>query len=94
MGLGVGTNLGAGSSQDEISRYETMHGAALARSAREMKLVYYAMGRDDFLYNTVAPTRAMFERQGIRHVYNETGGGHTWINWRRYLNDFLPRLFR
>jgi enterochelin esterase family protein len=25
---------------------------------------------------------------------HETGGGHTWINWREYLNDFAPRLFR
>jgi len=22
------------------------------------------------------------------------GGGHTLINWRRYLNDFAPRLFQ
>jgi enterochelin esterase-like enzyme len=22
------------------------------------------------------------------------GGGHTWINWRRYLNELAPRLFR
>jgi enterochelin esterase family protein len=48
---------------------------------------------DDFLYGTVAPTRAMLDRQGIKHLYNETSGGHTWVNWRRYLNDFLPRLF-
>jgi hypothetical protein len=24
----------------------------------------------------------------------ETGGGHTWMVWRRYLTDFAPRLFR
>ena len=46
-----------------------------------------------FLYGVAAPTRAMLDRQGIHHIYNESGGGHTWINWRRYLNDFLPRLF-
>ncbi len=88
MGLGMGGN------QEDVARYEKANEAGLKRSAREMKVVYYAMGKDDFLYGTVAPTRAMLERQGIRHVYNETGGGHTWINWRRYLNDFAPRLFR
>lgn len=87
MGLGVNGN------QEDVARYEQANAAALARSAREMKLVYYAMGKDDFLYGTVAPTRAMLDRQGIRHLYNETDGGHTWINWRRYLHDFLPRLF-
>ncbi|MFO7325885.1 MAG: alpha/beta hydrolase-fold protein [Pseudomonadota bacterium] len=85
MGLGVG---------EDATRYEQAHAAALARAAREMKLVYYAMGKEDFLYGSVAPTRAMLERQKIRHTYVETGGGHTWINWRRYLADFAPRLFR
>ena len=90
MGLGAGM---AGN-QEDLKRYENQNSAGLARAAREMKLVYYAMGKDDFLYATVAPTRAMLDRAGIRHVYNETGGGHTWINWRRYLADFTPRLFR
>jgi enterochelin esterase family protein len=88
MGLGLGANAEA-----DVKRYETANAAALARSAKEMKLVYYAMGKEDFLYGTVAPTRAMLDRQGIRHEYKESGGGHTWINWRRYLLDFLPRLF-
>ena len=68
--------------------------SSLARSAREMRLVYFAMGKDDFLYARVAPTRALFDKVGIRHTYNETAGGHTWINWRDYLADFAPRLFR
>jgi len=87
MGLGFGGNA------DDIRRYEQQHAAALARAAKQMKLVYYAIGKEDFLYASVAPTRAMLDRAGIRHVY-ETGGGHTWINWRRYLEDFAPRLFR
>jgi len=88
MGLGRGANGAA-----DVQRYETANAAALARSAKDMKLVYYAMGKEDFLYDTVAPTRAMLDRQGIRYMYTESGGGHTWINWRRYLLDFLPRLF-
>lgn len=87
MGLGM-------NNQDDIKRYEQQNGAALARSGKELKLVYYAMGKDDFLHGTAAPTRAMLDRAGIRHVYNESSGGHTWINWRRYLEDFAPRLFR
>jgi hypothetical protein len=30
----------------------------------------------------------------VKHVYNESAGGHTWMNWRDYLADFAPRLFR
>jgi enterochelin esterase family protein len=88
MGLGM-----PGREQD-LQRYEAANDAALKRSAKELKLVYYAIGKEDFLYATVAPTRGMLDRYGIKHVYNESGGGHTWINWRRYLDDFAPRLFR
>jgi enterochelin esterase family protein len=30
----------------------------------------------------------------IDNEFELTGGGHTWINWRRYLNDLVPQLFR
>ena len=86
--------LGMQGRETEVAKYEADNAVALKRSAKELRLLYYAMGRDDFLHATVAPTRAMLDRQGIRHVFNESGGGHTWINWRRYLNDFAPRLFR
>ena len=26
-------------------------------------------------------------------VYVESEGGHTWLNWRDYLNEFAPKLF-
>lgn len=79
---------------EQVASYEAQNQAALRRGARELRLVYYAMGKDDFLYGSVAPTRALLDRYGIRHVYNESGGGHTWTNWRHYLADLAPRLFR
>lgn len=81
-------------SPQQAADYAARNDAALKQGARSFKLVYYAMGKEDFLYGTVAPTRAMLDKYGIAHVYNESGGGHTWINWRRYLADFAPRLFR
>ncbi len=81
-------------SAEQAADYANRYDAALRRGAKAFKLVYYAMGKDDFLYRSVAPTRALLDRYGVRHVYNESAGGHTWINWRRYLADFAPRLFR
>jgi enterochelin esterase family protein len=78
----------------QVTDYEAKNGAALDRAGKSMKLVYYAIGRADFLYQSAAPTRAMFAKHGIRDVYHESDGGHTWINWRRYFDDFAPRLFR
>jgi enterochelin esterase-like enzyme len=89
MGLGLGNNGAA-----QVADYEKANDAALKRGAKDLKLLYYAIGKDDFLYGTVAPTRGIFDKYGIKHVYNESEGGHTWINWRRYLTDFAPRLFK
>ena len=87
MGLGMNGNTA------DVTAYETANDAALKRDAKELKLVYYAMGKDDFLHGTVVPTRAMLDKYGIKHEYHESTGGHTWINWRRYLNDLAPKLF-
>ena len=87
-------SMGLGMQDGDVANYTAQNAATLEKASEEMDLVYYAMGTDDFLYDTVAPTREMLDQYGIDHVYNESGGGHTWINWRRYLRDFAPRLFR
>jgi enterochelin esterase-like enzyme len=79
---------------DQVTAYETANSQALSQSGKSMTLVYYAIGNKDFLYASAAPTRAMMDKYGIKYVFHESGGGHTWINWRRYFADFAPRLFQ
>lgn len=86
--------LGLQNSPFQVADYEARNAPALSEAAKAMKLVYYAVGKEDFVYPTVVPTRALFDKHGVKHVYNESAGGHTWINWRRYLHDFAPLLFR
>jgi enterochelin esterase-like enzyme len=75
--------------------FDAHNADALRRSARDLKLVRYYVGKDDQLvYATVAPTVAMLRKNGIKLDLTEITGGHIWINWRRYLLDFAPYLFR
>jgi enterochelin esterase family protein len=37
---------------------------------------------------------SVLEKHGIKHEMNTSAGGHTWINWRHYLNDYAAKLFR
>ncbi len=30
----------------------------------------------------------------LRNTLEVNEGGHTWLNWRLYLSELLPRLFR
>lgn len=59
-----------------------------------LKLVWFATGSEDFLLETSRATVDALKRHGFGVVFKETSGGHTWINWREYLNEFAPLLFR
>jgi enterochelin esterase family protein len=61
---------------------------------RELKLTWFATGKDDFLLATSRATVEMLKKHKFDVVYKETPGGHTWINWRNYLNEFAPLLFK
>lgn len=58
------------------------------------KLYQIDLGSDDFLYDEVAAYRKKLDNLGIPYEYKESKGGHTWTNWRTYLSDFAPRLFK
>jgi enterochelin esterase-like enzyme len=61
---------------------------------KTVKLLQITVGDKDF---TLAGSKALsqvFTKHGIKHELKVTGGGHTWINWRQYLNEFAPQLFR
>ena len=58
-----------------------------------LKLLWFATGKDDFLIETSRNTVATLKKYGFNPVYEESSGGHTWINWRNYLNQFAPQLF-
>jgi enterochelin esterase family protein len=64
-------------------------------SAREgLKLLWFATGSDDFVVGSTRQTVEMFKKNGFSPAFKETAGGHTWINWQNYLNEFAPQLFR
>lgn len=75
-------------------QYERAHDAALKKAATSMKLVYYAYGSQDPVVRNADQLKATLNKYNVKLTLHETGGGHTWINWREYLNDFAPRLFR
>ena len=76
--------------------WEERNRAALddASLKRGLDLVWFSTGKDDFLLDTTKQTVAMLERHGFDVVYEESAGGHTWINWREYLSKFTPQLFK
>jgi enterochelin esterase family protein len=76
--------------------WEDAHRSQLddAKVRAGLKLLWFATGSEDCLLDTTKQTVAMFDRHGFDVKYVESGGGHTWINWREYLATFAPQLFK
>lgn len=59
-----------------------------------LNLLWIGCGSKDFLFEA---NQKFFERlkaDGIEHVAYISDGGHDWRIWRRYLNEFVPLLFK
>jgi enterochelin esterase family protein len=76
--------------------WEKVNAAKLddANLKKGLRLLWFGTGKEDFLLSTTNATVDLFKRHGFSPVFVESPGGHTWINWRNYLSDFAPQLFR
>ena len=80
----------SGTSWEQLHRTELDNAAA----KKGLKLVWFSTGSDDRLIATSKSTVEMLNKHGFSAVFKESPGGHTWINWRNYLNEFAPQLFQ
>lgn len=60
---------------------------------QKIKLLWIAIGKDDFLLEQNHALIQTLKDAGIDHEYRETEGAHRWSVWRRYLADVMPRFF-
>ena len=58
------------------------------------KLYWIGIGKTDFLYKDNMDFRKILDNNGYKYTYMETDGGHIWKNWRIYLTEFAPKLFK
>jgi enterochelin esterase family protein len=57
-------------------------------------MIWFGTGSDDFLLATSKATVEMLNQHGFSATFQESAGAHTWVNWRNYLSELAPRLFR
>ena len=85
-----------GAPTDPGPSWEDQHRAELDNPGlkRNLKLFWFLTGKGDFLIESTRATVALFRKHGFDVTYDETSSGHTWVNWRNYLYEFAPHLFR
>ncbi|MFN8346921.1 MAG: alpha/beta hydrolase-fold protein [Spirosomataceae bacterium] len=54
----------------------------------------YMGGEADIAYQNNLNMMKMFDEFGIKYTYENGGGAHTFLAWRKNLRDFAPLLFK
>ena len=62
--------------------------------SKKPALYWIGIGTADFLYQANTDFRKLLDEKGYKYTYYETGEGHIWKNWRIYLTEFAPLLFK
>lgn len=74
--------------------YENMEGKLKVQFDKNPALYWIAIGKTDFLYKANEEYRKLLDKKGYKYTYYESDEGHIWRNWRIYLTEFVPMLFR
>ena len=80
-----------------LEEFQSKHRALLddPKTKERLRLFWIAVGKEDQLaYRNTQSMLRVFDQHGIRYTYHESPGGHTWSNWRHYLSELAPLLFR
>lgn len=67
--------------------------SSAADANKKLKLLWFARGKDDSLVKSNQDFSELPTMDGIKHTLIVTEGNHRWPVWRRYLVDFLPKIF-
>lgn len=62
--------------------------------AKKPALYWIAVGKTDFLYKDNEEFRNQLDANNYPYTYYESEEGHIWKNWRIYLTEFTPLLFK
>ena len=74
--------------------YQNEDAKLKAQFAKKPALYWIGIGKTDFLIQANNAYRQKLDGLGYKYQYMETDGGHIWRNWRIYLTEFTPLLFK
>ena len=74
--------------------YENFEAKLKTQFDKKPALYWIGIGNADFLMEANNAYRKALDENGFPYTYYETGQGHIWKNWRIYLTEFVPLLFK
>jgi enterochelin esterase-like enzyme len=64
------------------------------KAGRALRLLWVGCGIEDGAMAASRSFSAFLHQHGIVHTFRETPGAHTWMVWRRHINEVAPLLFQ
>lgn len=89
--IGTGSEQAA-SGHPEI--YQNFDAKLATYFSKKPALLWIGIGKTDFLIQSNNEFREKLNAAGYPYKYMETDGGHIWKNWRIYLSEFVPLIFK
>ncbi len=74
--------------------YENVDATLQQQMKNGYRLYWIGIGKTDFLYKFNTEYRQKLDAMKMPYEFRESEGGHTWTNWRVYLSEFAPKLFK
>jgi enterochelin esterase family protein len=81
-------------SEQDRQFFYTHEAAKIPQYNSALKLFWWGWGETDIARANGLAVIDKLESEGVRIEKLETPGGHTWENWRHYLHEVAPKLFR
>jgi len=74
---------------------ETIENQIKELKAKNPKLYWVGCGLDDTgAYARSQTLVELLKKYEFNYIFRESSGGHTWANWRIYLSEMAPELFK
>ena len=80
--------------RDSSPMYMDMDAKLATYFSKKPNLLWVGCGETDFLIEANRNFVQKLKDGNYPHIYYENDGGHIWRNWRVYLSDFVPLLFK
>jgi len=81
-------------SEDDRQFFYKSEAAQIPKYNSQLKLFWWGWGQTDIARVNGLAVIDNFKSEGVKIETLETPGGHEWANWRIFLHEVAPKLFR
>jgi enterochelin esterase-like enzyme len=88
-----GFSSGLGNAPDFAKSYPSVVSSPTDANSR-LRLLWIGCGTEDGAFAASKNLSEFLKTNNVTHTFREASGAHTWMVWRRFMNEISPLLFK